>query len=67
MTIEPMTQIEFLEYHGGQCPACRRLVDPQKEIRKTCPSCGAQWHIRYAPKRMLGYVLASTPRRYSIS
>ncbi len=66
MTIEPMTQEEFLEYHGGQCPVCRRMVDPQKGDRKVCSSCGAQWHIRYAPKRMLGYVLALTIREYGV-
>ena len=63
MTIEPMTQEEFVR-DKGKCPACYSLVDPQETIRKVCPGCGAQWHIQYAPKRIIGYVMAHTLRRY---
>ena len=65
MTIEPMTQEEFAKSRG-QCPACRGIVDPQETIRKTCPTCGAQWHVRYAPRRVIGYVLAPMSRNWQI-
>jgi len=65
MTTESMTQEEFAK-NRGKCPACRGIVDPQGEIRKTCPNCGAQWQVRYAPRRVIGYVLAHTVRRYAV-
>jgi len=61
MTTEPMTQEEFAK-NRGFCPACRGIVDPQGEIRKTCSNCGAQWHVRYAPRRVIGYVMVRPSR-----
>jgi len=65
MTTEPMTQEEFAK-NRGQCPACHGIVDPQEEIRKTCPTCGAQWHVRYAPRRVIGYVMAHSARGWQV-
>ena len=63
---ERMTQEEFIESAGKQCPKCRTrsFIGFLTDVRRLCQGCGARWTIHYGPQPITGYRLPSADGLY---